>query len=234
METQELTVKAKNGLPTLQELFEGNIEAAGKAESLNAILNTPPPEKWLKKHPFIADYWYLPIDKHEYLLRKIFKRYRIKITGQGTAFNGVWVTVRVKYMDPITGNWNFQDGIGSAELQVAKGKSPADLANINHGALSMAFPIAKTLAIKDACELIGNIFGANVNRRDTLPFQPDMNLINQSVSERQVKEDERLKTFIEKAETVEQLQALKPHIKNDEMQARFDIKLSTFSKIIKP
>lgn len=175
-------------LPTLAELFD-DIALIGKTESLNAILNTPPPEKWVKVHPFIKQkvmidgqekvipYKYLPIDKVEFLLRRIFKRFKVRIKDQGTAFNGVWVKVRVKYRDPITGEWESQDGIGSIELQTKKGASPADLANINHGALSMAFPLAKSLAIKDACDLIGDIFGANLNRRDTIAFTPDLELI---------------------------------------------------------
>jgi hypothetical protein len=164
-------------LPTLGDLFD-DPKLAGKTESLNAILNTPPPDKWLKKHPTIDNHSYLPIDKVEYLLRKIFKRYRIEITNQGTAFNGVWVTVRVGYLNPITNDWDHQDGIGAAQLQTKKGTSPADLANINFGAIQMAFPIAKTLAVKDACDHIGNIFGANLNRKDTLQFSPDMELID--------------------------------------------------------
>lgn len=180
MENQVATTK--NGhehpkLPTLSDLFE-DITLAGKTESLNVILNTPPPDKWVKVHPFVKDHKYLPIDKVEYLLRKIFKDYSIKITNQGTAFNGVWVTVRVEYLNPVTGKYSSHDGIGSMELQTKKGTSPADLANINHGALSMAFPIAKTLAVKDACDHIGNIFGSNLNRKDTLQFTPDMNLID--------------------------------------------------------
>lgn len=165
-------------LPTIQELFEDNLELAGKSEGLNAILNTNPPDKWVKEHPYIRDHKYLPIDKVEYLLRKIFKQYSIAITGQGTSFNGVWVTVRVSYFNPATGQMESQDGIGAMQLQTAKGTSPADLVNINNGAISMAFPIAKTLAIKDACDLIGNIFGANLNRRDAIGFQVDQELIN--------------------------------------------------------
>lgn len=165
-------------LPTLDELFADNIQEAGKTEALNVILNSPPPEKWVKQHPYIKEHRYLPIDKIEYLLRKIFKRYSIEITDQGTSFNGVWVTVRVHYWNPVTNEMNYQDGIGAMQLQTSKGTSPADMANINNGAISMAFPIAKTLAVKDACELIGNIFGANLNRKDTIAFTPDMNFID--------------------------------------------------------
>jgi hypothetical protein len=169
-------------LPTLNELFD-DVESIGKSEGLNAILNVNPPEKWIKTHPTISTHRYLPIDKVEYLLRKIFKRYSIEITGQGTAFNGVWVTVRVSYLDPVTGLMAFQDGIGASQLQTKQGASPADLANLNHGAISMAFPIAKTLAIKDACQLIGNIFGANIDRKDTIAFEPDQKLIEKSREE---------------------------------------------------
>jgi hypothetical protein len=184
METKLAKTPTVNGLapkettlPTLAELFD-DPTLAGKTESLNVILNANPPEKWVKQHPYIKDHKYLPIDKVEYLLRKIFKDYTIKITNQGTAFNGVWVTVRVKYKNPVDGKSKYHDGIGAMQLQTSAGKSPADLANINNGALSMAFPIAKTLAVKDACDHIGNIFGANLNRKDTVAFQPDMDLIN--------------------------------------------------------
>ena len=165
-------------LPTLQELFSDDIELAGKSEGLNAILNTLPPEKWIKQHPVIRGHRYLPIDKIEYLLKKIFKRYDIAITGQGTAFNGVWVTVRISYFNPATNGMCFVDGIGASQMQTAKGTSPADLNNINHGAISMAFPLAKTLAIKDAAHCIGNIFGANLDRQDTVKWEPDIEILS--------------------------------------------------------
>lgn len=180
-------MEQENKLPTLAELT-GDIELAYKNDALNALLNAQPPKAWVKEHPYIkveieengvkrkVPYKYLPIDKTELLLRKIFKQYRIEITGQGTAFNGVWVTVRVHFKSPLTGEWSFHDGIGAAQLQTAKGTSPADLANINNGAVSMAFPNAKTIAIKDACDMFGSIFGANLNRRDVLEFTPDKNL----------------------------------------------------------
>lgn len=175
---KQTKIKEPSKLPTLVELFEENIELAGASEGLNAILNAQPPAKWIKEHPFIPDYRYIPIDKVEYLLRKIFKAYKIQITGQGTAFNGVWVTVRVHYFSPVTDQMEYHDGIGACQLQTKRGTSPADLANINNGAISMAFPIAKTMAIKDACDHFGTIFGCNLNRKDTIAFEPDMNLVD--------------------------------------------------------
>ncbi len=165
-------------LPTLNELFDDSLELAGKSEGLNAILMTQPPAEWIKVHPFITNYRYLPIDKVEHLLRKIFKHYKIEVMREGTAFNGVYVVVRVHYLNPASGEMDWFDGIGAAQLQTKSGTSPSDLMNINNGAISMAFPIAKTIAIKDACDHFGNIFGANLNRKDTIQFTPDNEIIN--------------------------------------------------------
>lgn len=178
--TKEIaTVGPQVKIPTLQELFSDNIEVAGRSEALNALLTNPPKKEWIKTHPFIENHRYLPIDKVEHLLRKIFKKYKIEVLREGTAFNGVYVVVRVHYLNPATGDMDYYDGIGACQLQTKKGTSPADLININNGAVSMAFPIAKTLAVKDACDHFGDLFGANLNRRDVIPFVADGKIIEQ-------------------------------------------------------
>lgn len=164
-----------SNLPKIQDLYSDKI-AVQKSDALVTLLNQPPAQEWVKVHPFIKGYKYLPIERVEYLLRSIFKSYRIEITGQGTAFNGVWVTVRVHYVHPVTSTWEYHDGIGACQLQTAKGTSPADLANINNGALSMAFPIAKTVAIKDACDHFGKLFGSDLNRKDDITYGIDLGL----------------------------------------------------------
>lgn len=163
-------------LPKIQDLYIDKVSTQ-KNDALVMLMNQPPKETWVKVHPFIKGYKYLPIERIEYLLKTIFKNYRIEVTGQGTAFNGVWVTVRVHYLHPVNGAWEFHDGIGASQLQTAKGTSPADLANINNGALSMAFPMAKTVAIKDACDHFGRLFGSDLNRKDLISYEMDLSLI---------------------------------------------------------
>jgi len=184
IKASELPAKHEFKLPTIAELFDDNIELAGRVEGLNAILNTPPPEKWIKEHPVITGWKYLPIDKVEYLLRRCFKKNKIEVLREGTAFNGVFVVVRVHYLNPATGEMDWHDGIGAMQLQTKKGTSPADLSNINNGAISMAFPIAKTLAVKDATDHFGALFGANLNRKDVIPFQVDGSLMEKAEIER--------------------------------------------------
>ena len=163
-------------LPRIQDIYTDKITTQ-KNDAFVALMNQQPKETWVKTHPFIKGYKYLPIERVEFLLKTIFKRYRIEITGQGQSFNGVWVTVRVHYLHPLTCEWDFHDGIGASQLQTAKGTSPADLGNINNGALSMAFPMAKTIAIKDACDHFGNLFGADLNRKDVINYDIDLTLL---------------------------------------------------------
>ncbi len=163
-------------LPKIQDLYIDKVSTQ-KNDALVMLMNQPPKETWVKTHPFIKNYKYLPIERIEFLLKTIFKNYSIEVTGQGTAFNGVWVTVRVHYLHPVTGTWDFHDGIGASQLQTAKGTSPADLNNINNGALSMAFPMAKTVAIKDACDHFGKLFGSDLNRKDLISYEMDLTLI---------------------------------------------------------
>ena len=165
-----------SNLPAIREIY-GDLAVAQKNDAFVALMNQPPKQEWIKEHPYIKGYKYIPIERIEYLLKSVFKRYRIEITGQGTSFNGVYVTVRIHYINPLTGDWDFHDGIGASQLQTAKGTSPADLANINNGALSMAFPIAKTLAVKDAADHFGKLFGSDLNRKDVIEYEVDVTLI---------------------------------------------------------
>ena len=164
-------------LPKIQDIYTDKI-ATRKNDVYVTLMNQPPKPQWVKMHPFIKGYNYLPIERIEFLLKTIFKRYRIEITGQGQSFNGVWVTVRIHYLHPITGEWDFHDGIGASQLQTKSGTSPADLQNINNGALSMAFPMAKTIAIKDAADHFGKLFGADLNRKDVIAYDLDLTLID--------------------------------------------------------
>jgi hypothetical protein len=165
-----------SNLPKINDLYS-DIQMTIQNDVLTTLLNQPPLLEWIKVHPFIKNYKYLPIERVEFLLKTIFKNYKIEITGQGQSFNGVWVTVRVHYLHPITGDWSFHDGIGASQLQTKSGTSPADLININNGAISMAYPMAKTIAIKDACDHFGKLFGADLNRKEVISYEADLTLI---------------------------------------------------------
>jgi hypothetical protein len=155
---------------TIQELYADK-DLTIKKEQLAVLLNAEPPSSWVKTHPYVKNWRYLPIDKIEFLLRKFFKTYKVEVLKYGEIFNAVHCSVRVHYLDPVMNEMTFQDGVASADLQLRKGTK-----ELSKGATQMALPIAKTLAIKDACELIGNVFGGNLNRKDTIGYEFDEKL----------------------------------------------------------
>jgi len=166
-------------LPTLQELYS-DVEVAKKEDALLVLLNAQPPQAWVKTHPYINNYRYLPIDKVEYLLKKIFKVYKIEVLKTGMLMNAVEVSVRVHYKHPLNNEMMYHDGVGAQELQTVKGSGSlkSDMSNVNKGAVMMALPIAKTIAIKDACDHFGKMFGSDLNRKDTISYNFDEKLNN--------------------------------------------------------
>jgi len=210
--------KGKNTLPikipTLKDLVSES-ETSIKENQLMVLLNQDPPENWVKEHPFIKGHKYLPIGRVEYLLRRIFTLYKIEVLKTGVIFNAIEVTVRVQVKNPITGEWISHDGVGACELQTMKdtGSLKLDMSNVNKSAVQMALPIAKSLAIKDACDHFGKLFGSNLNHKEYLDFNP---LLKQSV------DPEELQMLFEmKREflTAEQINYAERVIKNKEVDS---------------
>jgi len=180
-------MEEKTQLPTLQELYS-DVETTKKEDAFLVLMNKNPAPTWVKEHPFIRGYKYLPIDKIEFLLKKIFKNYKIEVLKSGLLFNAIEVTVRVWYVHPVTNEWLFHDGVGASELQTQKdsGTLKHDMSNVNKGAVMMSLPIAKTIAIKDACDHFGRLFGADLNRKDVIEYVADEKLHNIELIKKQI------------------------------------------------
>jgi hypothetical protein len=197
-------------------------------EQLNVILSTPPPATWVKVHPFIKNYNYLPIDKVEYLLRRCFKKYQIEVIKTAQLFNAIEVTVRVHYLNPATNEMMFHDGVGAQELQTTKGSGNLnmDMSNVNKGAVMMALPIAKSIAIKDACDHFGDLFGANLNRKDIVQFTGDTELLSAEAIHTS-KEKERVEKHIQNANNVDTLMQVESLVNKYELTEIYNNKKQT-------
>ena len=162
--------KTNNSLPAVQDLELAPAEAF-KHDQFKLILNAPIPANWTKQHPFAKSVKYLPIDKVEFLLDRIFLVWRIEVLDHKQLFNSVSCHVRLHYKNPISGEMEFHDGLGAVEIQTEKGASCADLSKINNNAVMKALPAAKSYAIKDAAEHLGDLFGRNLNRPESIAFK---------------------------------------------------------------
>lgn len=178
--SQEI-VPIKRELPILSDLYKADdIATLFKTDQFNLLMNQAPEPKWIQQNPFAGNSKYIPIGILETLLQRIFKEFKVEVMREGTMFNAVYVTIRLHYLNPVSGEWSYHDGVGSAQIQTKKDCSPADLASINNNAVMMALPMAKSYAIKDACDHFGKLFGRDLNRKETMGFGVDKNLDKES------------------------------------------------------
>jgi len=158
----------KVNLPSIQDLY-GDIEKFSEDSQLNTLLNQPPNNNWLKKHPMAKNILYMPINRVEYLLTRIFINWHVEVLKVQLIANSVCVTVRLFYDWPLGGQ-RFQDGVGASPLQTDKGSGASDWNAVKNDAVMKALPAAKSYAIKDAAECIGKLFGKDMNRADTIGY----------------------------------------------------------------
>lgn len=166
-------------LPALIEDFN-DIEEYSAQGKLKELLNHNPNPKWVKDHPIAKDVKYLPIDKVETMLDMLFQQWRVEIKSVNQLAQSICAIVRLHYLNPITKEWSYHDGVGATPLKTDKGASAADLSAIKNDAVATGAPSAVSFAIKDAAEHLGKLFGRDLNRKDTIAF---VNLFVEDVPE---------------------------------------------------
>lgn len=147
-----------------------NPVAFEKMGELKSVLNQTPNKAWIKNHPFAQGVVYLPIDKVETMLDMIFQQWRVEILSISQLAQSICCTIRLHYLNPITKEWSYHDGVGAVPLRTDKGFSAADLSHIKSDAVATGAPAAKSFAIKDAAEHLGKLFGRDLNRKDAVAY----------------------------------------------------------------
>ena len=147
------------------------LELLVSKDNFKVVLNSPPPKEYVKQHPTASGVRYIPIDKIELMMDKVYQEWHVEIVDTKIMANAVAVTVRVHQRNPITQEWEFQDGVGATALQIDKGHKASDLQAIKSNAVMLGLPSAKSYAIKDAVEHNGKLFGRDLNRKDTVAFE---------------------------------------------------------------
>lgn len=150
--------------------LQTDFEESFKHDKLNYWCNQPIPKAWLKKHPLLKTE-YLPIDKVEYLMLRIFGRWRREIREVKQVANSIVAIVRVHAFNPITQEWDlWHDGVGAVPIQMDSGSDATNASAIKKNAIQIGAPAAVSFAVKDAAENFGSIFGKDLNKKDTQMF----------------------------------------------------------------
>lgn len=167
----------KRPLPKIEDLYL-DLELASKQNELNRLLNCAPKKEWVKQHPFAkkeiivngqkqkVPIDYLPVEIVEYLLTCIYIKWRKEIKQVQVIANSIVVTLRVHVLDPITGEWDWQDGVGAAPIRTEKGAAATDFSKVQDSAVQTGAPAAESYAFKDAAEGFGKLFGKDLNRAE--------------------------------------------------------------------
>lgn len=166
-------------IPTMSDLVKDD-ELSLKDNALMVILNQQPPDKWLSNHPMIQGYKYMPIERVEWLLSRIFTKWYVEIKDSKVLANSVVVCVRLWVKNPITGVDEFQDGIGAAPIQTNKGAGAANWDEVKSDGVQKAAPSAESYAIKDAAEKFGKIFGKDVSRKQNFDYNQLLKVPNET------------------------------------------------------
>lgn len=174
----------ERNLPTLADL-SGDLELAFKNDDLNILLNSPVPASWVKQHPMVRikvpdgnggemsiPLPYVPVKKVKMVFKRIFQKPKWEIKNVGQILNAIYVTGTLSAPNPITGEWESQDGCGAAPIQMDKGATQGDLTAIKSNAIQIALPAAESYAWKNAAEKFGDIFGGNLIDLDNAGYKP--------------------------------------------------------------
>lgn len=179
-----------------------------KMDEFLELVNLDPPEAWLENHPLAKGVKYLPIERVEWLLTKMFQEWKTEVLRIDTMFNSITVVVRLHYKHPLTG-WTYSDGVAAVPAKTAKGAKASDMNEILSEAVMTGLPAAKSFAIKDAADHIGKIFGRDINRKNNLSFNASYKL----------DEDEKTLEALQDADTEEQIQNILTNLPSEKLQA---------------
>lgn len=133
--------------------------------NIKEVLNQDLPSSWVKEIEYADGKKgaYLPIDKVEMILDNISDNWSVEIKNTIFLSHSVTVIVRVTFSIGVNSYFNE----GGATILVGKEVTA-----------QTAFPIAKSMAVKDACECFGRVFGRDLNRgKDLVVLKNGLELI---------------------------------------------------------
>lgn len=165
-------------IPTLNDLIKQDQNDLIQ-NNLMVLLNQEPPKEWLQDHPMVKGLRYLPIERVEYLLSRIFIKWWVEVKDTKTMANSVVVTIRLNVIHPITKEVWFNDGVGACPIQTDKGAGAMDWDKAKADGVMKALPTAETYAIKDAADKFGKLFGKDIGRKNQISYD---SLIKETVN----------------------------------------------------
>jgi len=109
---------------------------------------------------------YIAISEIEVQLDRLFMgQWQTKNLNLIVVGNEIVATIELGVLNPISGQWLWRSGTGSAMIRQNKGAKITDIDSKIKNAAEMDAPHAKASAIKNAAKSLGNLFGRNIARK---------------------------------------------------------------------
>ncbi len=135
------------------------------------MLRHQPKQSWVKEHPMYKGLKYIPIYITERLLDRLFDRWSVEVINYQVIVNSITVHVRLRaWKDGVE---YCHDGLGASSIQTKSGASPIDHNSVLADAVMKALPAAKSFALKDATDHLGEIFGRSISRKGAMAAMTD-------------------------------------------------------------
>ena len=151
---------------------ENGGEVAPVELEFKKILRTQPKQSWVKEHPMYKGTKYVPIYITERLLDHLFDRWSVEVISFQVVINSIAVHVRLRaWKDGVE---YVHDGLGASPIQTKAGASPIDHNSVLTDAVMKALPAAKSFALKDAADHLGEIFGRSISRKGAMEVVQNM------------------------------------------------------------
>lgn len=188
-----------------------------KLKEFNAILNAEPDPETLGEH---EGFKFVPIEIVEQKLIEIFHGLvQYEIRSFVPFLNEFICHSRIRVFHPVIGEWMNYDGIGAGMFEQKPGTSVKDFTvhKAANGA-RMTVPLAYAESIKVAAKKIGNVFGANVNRKAEDGTPKKVNTPKAKATKEQMK-SETVFDLISHCHTIEQLTKVEEHLQEEHVSA---------------
>jgi hypothetical protein len=163
----------------MEEIKKSTNGCEGATAEFKKMLRHQPKQSWVKEHPLYKGVKYIPIYITERLLDHLFDRWSVEVVSFNIIVNSIAVHVRLRaWKDGVE---YVHDGLGAVPIQTKSGASPIDHNSVLTDAVMKALPAAKSFALKDASDHLGEIFGRSISRKGAMEVVQNMqNMQNQN------------------------------------------------------
>lgn len=142
-------------------------------EAFTVFLNKLPKKSAIKVNKYADNSLYLPIGEIEQKLDELYAGlWSTSNMNFQVVANSVVCSLQLRVFHPVAKIWLTRAGIGAVPIQLNKGEHELNFSTIKSDAIRKNAGASKAMAVRNAAQTLGAIFGRNLNREDVSDYTP--------------------------------------------------------------